>query len=222
MVTRRKNEDVLDLARWYALCRRGEGRQALGQGHDILGKTGRVSSATSNTTGARALGTVDLAGRHRAYNGYFAEDKLVAAPAEPDEPVANIGQQTAPSGSSASRKPEAPQLSHGNEPAGKAARQQTPPPQTDMPGDIEKREVTRVTDELKEELMTMVDLWAAAWSEQYAGPQHLRPTDLGGTSRCPANRAVVPGKRYVDPDCHGPATLNLRPTSSASRSSSRI
>lgn len=106
------------------------------------------------------------------YNGYFSEDKLVQAPAEPAEPVANTERQVA-TNEPASRDAETQQPAVASARAGESTTlQETPPPQTDMPGEIGSREVTELTDDLKEELMSMVDLWAAAWSEQNV-PQYL-------------------------------------------------
>lgn len=75
------------------------------------------------------------------YNGFFRNDKLVEAPAEPGEPnTAEVAAAAA----------ELEKASTGPTPAealGTAA-------------------VTEITDTIKSEITSMVDLWAAAWAEQ--------------------------------------------------------
>ncbi len=107
------------------------------------------------------------------YNGYFSNDKLVQAPAETAAPEAEIA------AADIEEMSESPAPAVSTEPspapeqvAAASAPAQMPPPQPEIPGEIEEVPVTEITDAVKQELTSMIDLWAAAWSEQNV-PQYL-------------------------------------------------
>ncbi len=91
------------------------------------------------------------------YNGYFSNDKLVEAPAEPADPDIDIAVAEALAEEAAETTEEP------------AAAQAQPEPD---PREIEPVRITEITDAVKSDLTSMIDLWAAAWSEQNV-PQYL-------------------------------------------------
>lgn len=107
------------------------------------------------------------------YNGYFSNDKLVEAPAEMGEPSADIAATDTMAAEMESELAPRAEVPDARAPAPIAAAEpEAPAPQPTIPGEIEPTEVTAITDSVKTELMSMIDLWAAAWSEQNV-PQYL-------------------------------------------------
>lgn len=115
------------------------------------------------------------------YNGYFSNDRLVEAPAEPAAPSADIAEtDTAPTPARpAAEAPATPAVAaaqSGSSPAApqaaEAASNEAETLEVADAREIRPAEITEITDAVKTELMSMVDLWAAAWSEQNV-PQYL-------------------------------------------------
>ncbi len=107
------------------------------------------------------------------YNGYFRGDKLIEAPAEPGEPMVDADlvtttavapeQESSPPVQSADPAPATPQPA--TPPSAEPVVATETAPVAD-PG------ITQITDAVKQELISTIDLWAAAWSEQNV-PQYL-------------------------------------------------
>lgn len=97
------------------------------------------------------------------YNGFFREDKLIEAPAEPAAPVSDVEIAEAEAAMMAEVPASEQQIAVVTEPAAEAE---------ELEAAMSIAEVTAITEDVRGQLTEMIDLWAAAWSEQNV-PQYL-------------------------------------------------